>query len=397
MGEMTGAVNAGADNLMRSSATTVQRNLLTIPRHEDGAPRYARGWHMVGWSDEFDAGKPVARDYFGMRLALYRGDDGQVRCLEAFCPHLGADLSAGTVQGTVLQCPFHNWRFDGGGQCVSIPYCDKIPPRAKTRAFPVKEINDTVLIWFDPEHGEPEYDIPALQEYNSASAQTDNGWTKGWHRFKITIRTHAREVIENVVDKGHLLPIHGFKVDNWLPVWNGHMTGELTWGTHTRLAADAQNDKLYVRNVTYGPAYQYTWQVQDSKQFDSLILTAWCPVDENTLEYWFGVTVRANGAHFTPEIIEQAAAAYCKASYDAFMEDVFIWERKLFRPEPVLCAGDGPLAQLRRWYAQFYADRAQVNNKSFHNNNHVWTVEQLRDEQAKVLEAQPDKRAAVPA
>jgi 3-ketosteroid 9alpha-monooxygenase subunit A len=394
---MSGDNREMSESLRKSSAATIQRNLLTIPRLADGSPRYARGWHMVGWSDEFVSGEPVARDYFGMRLAFFRGEDGQVRCLEAFCPHLGADLSAGKVFGNILQCPFHNWRFDGSGQCVAIPYCDKIPPRAKTRSFAVREMNDTVMIWFDPEHGEPDYEIPPLDEFLPKSASQNNGWTKGWHRFKITIRTHAREVMENVVDKGHLLPIHGFDVDNWLPVWNGHMCGELTWGKHTRLAADAQDDKLYVRSLSHGPAYQYTWQAQDSKQFDSLILTAWCPIDENTLDYWFGVIVRANGSQFTPEIIEQAAAGYCKASYDAFMEDVYIWERKLFRPEPVLCAGDGPLAQLRRWYSQFYTDRAQVNNTSFCNNNHVWTVEQLRDAQPQLLAAQTGKQKAVTA
>lgn len=377
-----------SDNLNKSSAATIQRNLLTIPRMDDGTPRFARGWHMVGWSDEFETGKPVARDYFGQRLAIYRGEDGKVRCLEAFCPHLGADLSAGTVMGNSLRCAFHHWRFDGQGQCVEIPYCDKIPPRAKTRAFPTLELNDTVLVWYDPEHGEPEYDIPALEEFLPKGASGDNGWTKGWRRFKITIKTHAREVMENVVDKGHLLPIHGFKVDHWLPVWEGHVCGELTWGTHTRLAKDVQDDKLYVRNISHGPAYQYTWQTQDSQQFDSLILTAWCPIDENTLDYWFGVIVRANGEQFTPEIIEQAAEAYCKDSYDAFAEDVYIWERKLFRPEPVLCAGDGPLAQLRRWYSQFYTNRAQVNTAGFHNSNHHWTVEDLRDRTDDVLAAQ---------
>jgi len=195
-------------------------------------------------------------------------------------------------------------------------------------------------------------------------------------------------VIENVVDKGHLLPIHGFKVDNWLPVWDGHICGELTWGTHTRLAADVQDDKLYVRNISHGPAYQYTWQVQDSGQFDSLILTAWCPVDENTLEYWFGVIVRADRKQFSEEMLDAMAKRYCQDSYDAFMEDVYIWERKLYRPEPVLCAGDGPVAKLRRWYTQFYTDRAGVNTGQFHNNNHRWTVEQLRDERERVLAAQ---------
>lgn len=383
-----GDLNLQAETLRRSSATTVARNLQTIPRLADGSPRYARGWHMVGWSDEFPQGQAVARDYFGIRLAFYRGEDGQVRCLEAFCPHLGADLSAGKVLGNELQCPFHNWQFNGGGDCVKIPYCDKIPPRAKAKAFATRELNDTVLIWYDPERGEPEYEIPVLPEYAA------KGWTPQWHRFRITIKTHAREVIENVVDKGHLLPIHGFDVDQWLPVWDGHVTGELTWGKHTRLAADAQNDKLYVRNISHGPAYQYTWQIQDSAQFDSLILTAWCPIDENTLEYWFGVIVKANSAAFPPEMLDAAGEGYCKASYDAFMEDVYIWERKLYRPEPTLCGNDGPIAKLRRWYSQFYTDRAEVNVSQFHNGNQHWSIQDLRDRTPEVLAAQVQKAPA---
>src|SRR3546814_15698902 len=114
------------------------------------------------------------------------------------------------------------------------------------------------------------------------------------------------------------------------------MTGELMWGTHTRLAADVQDDKLYVRSISHGPSYQYTWQTQDSQQFDSAILTAWCPIDENTLEYWFGVIVKANAAEFPAEMLEAAAQGYCEASYQAFMEDVYIWDRTLYRPEPTL-------------------------------------------------------------
>ena len=378
----------GTDTLKRSSAATVQRNLQTIPRLADGSPRHARGWHMVGWSDEFPLGQAVPRDYFGQRLVIYRGEDGQVRCMDGFCPHLGADLSAGKVKGNLIECAFHNWTYDGSGQCVKIPYCDRIPPKARTRAYPVKEINDTVLIWHDHEQGAPDFDILPLQEYAVA------GWTRAWARFKITIKTHPREVMENTVDKGHLLPIHGYDVDTWLPVWNGHMTGELMWGKHRRLAADVQDDKLYVRSISHGPAYQYTWQVQDSAQFDSIILTAWCPIDENTLEYWFGVIVHADPKQFPPEALEGAAQAYCKASYDAFMEDVFIWERKLYRPEPLLCASDGPINKLRRWYAQFYTDRAQVNNSQYRNNNQDWTVYDLRDRNAVVMAAQEGPKPA---
>jgi hypothetical protein len=32
-----------------------------------------------------------------------------------------------------------------------------------------------------------------------------------------------------------------------------------------------------------------------------------------------------------------------------------IWEHKIFQPNPILCDGDSPIAQFRRWFSQFYA------------------------------------------
>src|SRR3546814_16327947 len=69
------------------------------------------------------------------------------------------------------------------------------------------------------------------------------------------------------------------------------------------------------------------------------------------------------------------------------MKDVYIWDRKLYRPEPTLCANDGPIAKLRRWYLQFYTDRAKLA-KPLHNHNHEWTVHDLRDRQSEVIAAQ---------
>lgn len=32
-----------------------------------------------------------------------------------------------------------------------------------------------------------------------------------------------------------------------------------------------------------------------------------------------------------------------------------IWNNKIYRPEPKLCEGDGPIARFRQWFSQFYA------------------------------------------
>lgn len=44
-------------------------------------------------------------------LALYQVN-GSVFCLEDVCPHAGAILSEGLVEGSVVTCPFHGSQFD---------------------------------------------------------------------------------------------------------------------------------------------------------------------------------------------------------------------------------------------------------------------------------------------
>ncbi len=43
-----------------------------------------------------------------------------------------------------------------------------------------------------------------------------------------------------------------------------------------------------------------------------------------------------------------------------FLQDVAIWKSKVPVQNPLLCEEDGPVYQLRRWYEQFYVDKADV-------------------------------------
>ena len=103
--------------------------------------RYVNGWFRVMGSSELVAGQVkyiVANGMYTMRatltivspssvvtvllmlllgrhLAVFRGDtDNSVKCLEAHCIHLGANMAiGGKVINNCLQCPFHKWSFDG--------------------------------------------------------------------------------------------------------------------------------------------------------------------------------------------------------------------------------------------------------------------------------------------
>jgi len=81
----------------------------------------AEGWYWAAPSRDVRRGRVYALDMLGRKLALYRGAGGVARCVDAYCPHMGAHLALGRVEGDSLRCFFHGWRFDGEGGCAEIP------------------------------------------------------------------------------------------------------------------------------------------------------------------------------------------------------------------------------------------------------------------------------------
>lgn len=60
----------------------------------------------------------------GEQLVIYRTQNNKVFIVDAYCPHLGANLGiGGRVDGDCIVCPFHQWSFRGSdGKCTKIPY-----------------------------------------------------------------------------------------------------------------------------------------------------------------------------------------------------------------------------------------------------------------------------------
>lgn len=47
--------------------------------------------------------------------------DGQFYALDGVCPHQGGPLGQGTLEGSIVTCPWHGWQFDvrTGRHCLS--------------------------------------------------------------------------------------------------------------------------------------------------------------------------------------------------------------------------------------------------------------------------------------
>ena len=66
----------------------------------EAAPtRFARGWHCIGLERSFRDGKPHSVTAFGKKLAVFEDSSGGLKVLDAYCRHMGGDLSQGTIKG----------------------------------------------------------------------------------------------------------------------------------------------------------------------------------------------------------------------------------------------------------------------------------------------------------
>lgn len=324
-----------------------------VIKSEPVAERYARGWHCLGPAKDYSS-EPVRLDYFGTRLAAYRGEDGQVYILDAFCPHMGADMSRGTVKGNSLVCPFHSWSWGADGVCDHIPYAKRIPDKAVIKAWPTMEQNGLLFVWNDPEGNPP---IPG-QEPRRIEDYYSGEWTD-WNVTKITIESNCRELVDNMSDMAHFGPVHYSTVENFKNVQDGHTFTQYMSGGHEILA---EQGKGFTSVATYeGPAYMTTTMTGSMDGYDVVthLLVTHVPVDTNKFDIRLGVMLKKD-----PKLSEKQNKAmvdeYTQMSIDSFIQDVEIWNNKIRVDNPLMCDGDGPINMVRKWYSQFYMDVADI-------------------------------------
>lgn len=303
---------------------------------------YPRGWFVVAWSEELPPGAVRPLRYLGRDLVLFRTEAGEAVVLDAFCPHLGAHLGhGGQVRGDAIACPFHAWEFDGSGACTRIPYQPqdaKIPPRARVAPWSVCERNGVIHLWHDPAGDPPAWELPVVPEVD------DPAWTP-WYTNLLRVKTHPREIVENVADSAHFPVVHRTEVVAFDNEYCEHMATQRTEGV--AVPPGGGRDHFRIEATYYGPALQVSHM---QGVLDSVLLLAHTPIGPHELDLRFAVKIRRAGAR-----TEQFAAMYVDNLTRGFHEDIEIWEHKLYREVPRLVDGDGPIGRLRTWYRQFYA------------------------------------------
>jgi phenylpropionate dioxygenase-like ring-hydroxylating dioxygenase large terminal subunit len=110
---MSGSVAVASDDELAPVSAGRSNNVAALAR---GLP--ARWYPILRSSDLGD--RPVRIRRFGEELAVWRDSAGRARVFQDRCPHRGASLAQGKINGDRLSCGYHGWTFDGEGTCVDV-------------------------------------------------------------------------------------------------------------------------------------------------------------------------------------------------------------------------------------------------------------------------------------
>ena len=227
------------------------------------------GWYWMLPASKLKKGKVKAVKFYGRDLVVYRGKDGKARAMDAYCPHMGAHLAEGNVEGNELRCMFHGWKFNEDGACSEIPCLDKPINVRKLGTYPVEERYDLIWIWTGA--GEPaEFpEVPGLKG-QEVDVMAGRPFVKNCHPNVMMI---------NAIDAQHFNTVHP-------------MVKKLAGGAKLEAVTRSEH-QIEFKNVN---------PVQDNgilgrilKPFYAGALTYW-------LSYWFGtigtVTIGPDFFHF---------------------------------------------------------------------------------------------------
>ncbi len=300
------------------------------------------GWFAVEWSRDLHEGDVKPLHYFGEDLVLFRTRSGQARVLDAFCAHLGAHLGhGGRVMGETIRCPFHGWQYDGAsGECTRIPYCERIPPKARVRSWDVKEKNGMVFVWYHAEAKPPEWDFPTLPEIGHPD------WSEP-RTFDLEFETHVQETHENNNDPVHFQYVHGMMETPPSEIEFSENGRHYRIVSHTETQTPVGTFQTSLLRDSWGLGLTEI-RMQGFPEAGLLMFSSTTPIEPSRVISRWLLTATKN-------MVDVAGEEFMQSMTTGVLQDMAIWKNKVHRSRPVLCEGDSYIAQFRQWARQFYS------------------------------------------
>ena len=112
-------------------------------------------WYFATPGHRLKAGSLKSKILLGEPVMLGRILDGEPFALRNICPHRGAPLTYGRLDGNEVECCYHGWRFDTQGRCTRIPSLAEGQTldlaQITVRRYACREVQGNVWVFMDDE------------------------------------------------------------------------------------------------------------------------------------------------------------------------------------------------------------------------------------------------------
>jgi phenylpropionate dioxygenase-like ring-hydroxylating dioxygenase large terminal subunit len=225
-----------------------------------------------------------------------------------------------------------------------VPYAKKIPPKAKMRAWHLREMAGLIIAWNHTGGEAPSWEFDPVVEYQHPE------WTP-YEKRRWTVRTRNQDMAENAVDSAHFHYLHG---TTNMPASQLELKGHIM-----RVYSDAgmETPRGHVDGSVESRSYGFGLsQVRFKGIVETLLLGCVTPIDGENVEVRFSFSVKRVGG---ADVTRGVGAAFIAEVSRQLEQDIPIWENKIQWESPVLCDGDGPVGPFRKWCRQFYTATAE--------------------------------------
>ncbi len=323
---------------------------------------YPRGWFMIAELSEIKD-QPISLRFFGKNLVLYRGrETNRLVLLDAHCVHMGAHLGRGRqtaivkndeqIDGDGIRCPYHGWRYSAEGVLDDVPYFDgPCPKGANLKSYTVVEKCGAAMMWHDPEGGEPNFDLPALEEWDRPE------WIAGQYDHLGELNIHPQEILDNMADANHFAPTHGLDNEYFENCYLDQVYIQRQGGFRAEYNA-------YLTTYTFytGPGLLVSRQRIGDIQAIELIFNT--PVEQGVTKVWHNNVWKSENNPPTEKDYKKAKEFQAEI-LAAFSQDFDVWSSKEPALDILALAVEKNFSLGRTWHKQFYNPR--MKEKEFHS------------------------------